>query len=92
MKTWQAFLTHMAVTAAQAAVGVPFTKNQFANTGITLGAQFALTAIQGWVAKKNSNTDPAGQMLLLLDPENQKYISISEKPGASAKVPDYLKP
>lgn len=81
MKTWQAALAHIALTSLQSASAVAFFDNSspngmLANTGLQIGAQFGLTALQLYVAKLNSNTDPQGNKLIQI--RDQKYIS-SEK-------------
>jgi len=71
MKTWQALLAHLGTTALQAIVAAPaidHTNSPLANTGVQIGAQLALTAIQGYVASKNSNSDPNGKPLVELEP------------------------
>lgn len=72
MNTWQAALAHIGLAAAQSAAGVSFFNNTnaggaMANIGIQLGIQFALTALQVFVANKNSNTDPNGAKLVQTD-------------------------
>lgn len=69
MKTWQAILAHIGLTAAQAFVAAPIlsgtgTGTALGNTGIQIGAQLGLTLLQGWIASKNSNTDPNGNKLV----------------------------
>lgn len=69
MKTWVAALTHIATSAAQAALGVAFFENKTpgavaGNVAIQLGAQTALTFLQAFIAMKNSNTDPNGKPLV----------------------------
>lgn len=73
MKTWQSFLAHIGITAAQAALAVPFFDNNkksgaLANVGVQLGAQFGLTLLQALVAQHNSNTDPNGKQLVETTP------------------------
>lgn len=81
MKTWQAALAQLAATLAQATLAIQFFDSTnptgiFANAGIQLGAQTALSALQVWVASKNSNTDPKGNKLVQTD--EGKYITTSK--------------
>jgi len=69
MKTLTAFLLQAGVATAQAAAATQFfTPNSsghiLGNTGIQIGAQFALLALQGFIAHKNSNSDPNGNPLV----------------------------
>lgn len=68
MKTLYAALAHIGVGALQAAAAVPFFDpshpiGPVGNTGVQIGIQIALAALQAYLAKRNSNTDPAGQPL-----------------------------
>lgn len=68
MKTWQSILAHIGITAIQAVVAAPVLSgtgqgSTLGNTGIQIGAQLGLTLLQGWIASKNSNTDPNGNKL-----------------------------
>lgn len=68
MKTIFAALAHIGVTALQTAAAVQYFDNSEAsgalgNTGIQIGAQMGLAALQAYLAKKNSHTDPKGQPL-----------------------------
>jgi hypothetical protein len=68
MKTWQAVLAHLAVTGCQMLIAVPLMTGTnptsvFANSAVQIGAQAGLSALQAWVAQRNSKTDPAGQPL-----------------------------
>lgn len=69
MKTWQAALAHIGLTAIQAAGAVSFfepnsTVGALANPGIQIGLQIGGALLQGLVAKKNSNTAPDGKPLV----------------------------
>lgn len=83
MRTWQAFLAHAGIATAQVAVGMPFTKNQAANSAITLGAQMGMMFLQGWVAKKNSETDPQGNPIRKFDPNILDDIKKREASGGN---------
>lgn len=68
MKTWTAALTHIGIAAAQVAAAVPYFNNNtplgfLGNTYTQIGAQVGLSLLQGWAAKRNSNTDPNGKLL-----------------------------
>jgi hypothetical protein len=65
MKTWQAALSHIGLSALQAAGAVSYFNNSgplgmLGNIQVQLGLQTALTALQTYVAKANSNSYPNG--------------------------------
>jgi hypothetical protein len=69
MRTWQAALSHIAVSSLQVVAAVPFfSQTSFggtlANTYIQSGTQVGLAALQYWIANKNSKTAPNGQPLV----------------------------
>lgn len=71
MNTLTAFLCQLGLTAAQGAIGKNFfapkgALSVFGNVGVQVAAQSALTALQYYVATKNSTTDPKGNKLVLV--------------------------
>ena len=73
MNTWQAAIAHVGIAALQAAAAQPFFDNThpsgaLANTGVQIGVQLALVALQAAVAKRNSTTDPNGNKLMQTAP------------------------
>jgi hypothetical protein len=68
MKTWQAILAHIGITALQVFAARPIlngndSKSALGNVGIQVGAQLGLSLLQGLVATANSNSDPNGVKL-----------------------------
>lgn len=68
MKTFTAALANIGIGALQAAAAVPFFDPKsngavLANVGVQIGVQAALSALQAYVATRNSNTDPNGKPL-----------------------------
>ncbi len=79
LRTWQAALAHVGLTSLSAISAVSFFDPQnlggvLANTQIQLATQAALLGLQGWVAKRNSETAPNGETLF--QPKTGQFMTI----------------
>ncbi len=83
MKTWQAVLAHWGITASQAIIAAPVIagvnpKPLLANPPIQIAVQAVLLALQAYLVKVNSNTDPNGKPLV----ENAATGAFTSKPAS----------
>lgn len=81
MKTWQAALAHIGLSTLQGVAAVSFFDpntpvGMLGNTQVQITAQVGLAALQAWVARINSNTDPKGNVLAKA-PSGQ-FVSVKE--------------